>query len=102
MSTSTALHNLATWSVTLADDVLFQELDDDAVLLSIKTGEYFGLNHTGAHMWQAITNGVAMGEALESLAVMYEVDRTTIAEDVIVFLQTLADMGLLTIDTDAA
>jgi len=100
VSTSTAPDDLAAWSVTLADDVLFQELDGDAVLLSIKTGEYFGLNHTGAHMWQAISDGVALGEALESLAAMYEVQRATIIDDVVAFLRTLADMGLLTIDAD--
>ena len=32
MSTSTAVQDLATWSITLADDVLFQELDGDGVL----------------------------------------------------------------------
>ncbi len=100
MSTSTALHNLATWSVTLADDVLFQELDDDAVLLSIKTGEYFGLNHTGAHMWQAIAKGDSPDEAFASLSLMYEVDRAAVAEDIVRFFHSLADMGLLTIDAD--
>ena len=99
MSTSTAVQDLATWSITLADDVLFQELDGDAVLLSIKTGEYFGLNPTGAHVWQAVSTGSSLSEALDSLYETYDIDKAVLAEDVVLFLRSLADLGLLTNDS---
>jgi len=31
-------------SIVVSEDVLFRELDDEAVLLNLKTGIYFGLN----------------------------------------------------------
>ncbi|MCH7642622.1 MAG: PqqD family protein [Chloroflexi bacterium] len=95
MRTSTALQDLATWNVTLSKDVLYQELDGDAVLLSVETGEYFGLNTTGAHVWQAVSEGASLTEALDSLSEIFEVDKASVAEDVVMFLRSLSDMGLL-------
>jgi len=41
-------------SIIIPDDVLFRELDGEAVLLNLKTGIYFGLNPVATRMWQLI------------------------------------------------
>ena len=40
--------------VSVNDDVLFQELDGEGVLLNLKTGVYFGLDSVGARVWQLL------------------------------------------------
>ena len=38
--------------VKVNDDVLFQELQGEAVLLNLKSGVYFGLDPVGTRIWQ--------------------------------------------------
>ena len=43
-------------------DVVFQKLGDEAVLLNLRTGVYWGLDRSGAAVWDQI---VARGELAE-------------------------------------
>src|SRR5262245_50801486 len=38
-------------------DVLFQRLENDAVLLHMKTDRFFNLNRTGARFWELLNEG---------------------------------------------
>lgn len=38
--------------VRINDDVMFQELQGEAVLLSLASGTYFGLDRMGTRIWQ--------------------------------------------------
>ena len=37
-----------------SDEVLFQELQDESVLLDLKSGVYFGLDIVGTRIWQLL------------------------------------------------
>ena len=43
--------------VRILDDVLFQELQGEAVLLNLKTGVYLGLDQLGTQIWLASAGG---------------------------------------------
>ena len=40
--------------VTIGPDVVFRELDGEAVILNLETGLYFGLNEMGTRIWQRL------------------------------------------------
>jgi hypothetical protein len=76
--------------------VIFQKLEDGAVLFAPETEVYFGLNEVGAAIWQLLVpRERSLDEICSDLAQRYpEVAATTIRSDVIELLDQLVDEGL--------
>jgi hypothetical protein len=81
-------------SVAIPEDVLFRELDDEAVLLNLKTGVYFGLNPAGLRIWQLLAAGSSLHRVLETLNDEYEVDREVLEQDLLSLCRRLCAEGL--------
>jgi len=81
-------------SITIPDDVLFRELDGEAVLLNLKTGTYFGLNPVATRMWQLIAEQHSLARVLEALAGEYEADRLVLENDLLELGRQLCASGL--------
>src|SRR6202051_1564139 len=77
--------------------VLGRFLDKEAVLLNIETERYFGLDETGARMWQLATTSANIDAAYQALLSEYDVDAQTLREHLSELLEKLADNGLLTV-----
>jgi hypothetical protein len=76
--------------------VLVRFLDKEAVLLNIETERYFGLDETGARMWQLATTAANIDAAYQTLLSEYDVDGETLREHLSELLEKLANNGLLT------
>ena len=63
-------------------DVVFRDLDGEAVILDLASGTYFGLNEVGTLVWRMIEEGRNAAEVVEGIAAEYDADRETIARDV--------------------
>ena len=81
-------------SITIPDDVLFRELDEEAVLLNLRTGVYFGLNSVGTRMWQLLADRLSLARVLETMANEYDVDRGVLQEDLMELVRQLCAKGL--------
>ncbi len=47
-------------SYTLANpDIVFERFEDDLVVLSLRSGKYFGFNSAGALVWNALSEGIS-------------------------------------------
>jgi len=75
--------------------VLVRFLDKEAVLLNIETERYFGLDETGARMWQLATTAENIDAAYQTLLSEYDVDGETLREHLSELLEKLAYNGLL-------
>ena len=84
-------------SIAIPDDVLFRELDGEAVLLNLKTGTYFGLNPVATRMWQLIAEQHSLARVLETLAGEYEADRLVLENDLLELGRQLCASGLCTV-----
>jgi hypothetical protein len=82
-------------TVTAAPDNHWREVDDEAVILSMPTGEMFELNATGTRVWQLIQQPVTVGELRDRLVESYDVDPETCLRDLLQLLQDLAARGLI-------
>jgi hypothetical protein len=82
--------------VNVPAHVLVRFLDKEAVLLNIETERYFGLDETGARMWQLATTTANIDAAYQALQSEYDVDAETLREHLSELLEKLADNGLLT------
>jgi hypothetical protein len=81
-------------SIAIHEDVLFRELDDEAVLLNLRTGVYFGLNPAGLRIWQLIGKGRSLEQVLETMRGEYEVDGQVLERDLLELCRQLCAQGL--------
>ena len=81
-------------SIVVSEDVLFRELDDEAVLLNLKTGIYFGLNPLGTRIWQLIAAERSLSRVLEMMLLEYDVERAVLETDLLELSRQLCSSGL--------
>ena len=82
-------------SVTISPDVLFQELNGEAVLLDLKTERYYGLDDIGTRMWRLLESNGHVEAACARLLQDYEVDEATLRHDLSELIDNLAMAGLI-------
>jgi hypothetical protein len=75
-------------------DVISRMLDRQTVILDLHSGEYFGLNETGARIWQLL-DGRDTSEIAEVLTREFEVSPTEAATAVNALIQQLLDKRLV-------
>jgi PqqD family protein of HPr-rel-A system len=63
-------------------NVVFRDLDGEAVLLDLSSGTYFGLNEVGTRVWRLLADGRDERQIVATLAAEYDADPTVIASDV--------------------
>ena len=91
-------------SITLAqsihrrDDVVFQEVAGEAVLLDLASETYFGLNPVGTRIWQLIGAGARLQAICDTLVAEYDADAERIGSDLLALATQLRDSGLVRID----
>ena len=66
----------------LSPDVVFRDLEGEAVILDLASGTYFGLNEVGTRVWRLVDEGRNPSQIVEIVASEYQADRETIARDV--------------------
>ncbi len=70
-------------------DHLFSDLAEEAVILSLRNGKYYGVNHVGAAIWSIIQEPVTLSELESALMKEYEVDEATCRAEVETFLDNM-------------
>jgi hypothetical protein len=100
MNSSTAMAALIEVYVP-SSNVLFQRFADGAVVYSPGDESYFGLNGTGAEIWNALPKeGASFDELLQKVAAMYpEAPEADLRTDLGDLLDELVKHGLLRRDT---
>ena len=76
-------------------DVVFRDLEGEAVILDLASGTYFGLNEVGTRVWRLVDEGRDASQIIEIVASEYQADRTTIARDVERLLDDLRTRRLI-------
>ena len=76
------------------ESVVHAQLGDEAVLLNVESGVYFGLDEVGARIWEMLSNGADQEDMVARLLDEYDADQTTLRNDVADFLDALAAKGL--------
>jgi hypothetical protein len=82
-------------NVTIGDTVLYQDLDDEVVLLNMANQQYYGLNEVGTQMWKYLMEAGDVAAASAKLSTEYEADSSVIRTDLSILIKELLDAGLL-------
>ena len=81
--------------VTIAPDVLFRLVGDEAVLLNLTTELYLGLDLVGARMWTVLNDAPSIQAAYDALLQEYEVEPDRLRQDIDELLGQLLEQGLI-------
>jgi hypothetical protein len=77
------------------DDVLDTEIDEQTVMMDIEQGSYFGLNRTGSRIWSLLAEPITIGDLCDRLLEEFDVPRERCEQQVVGFLESLIDRGLV-------
>ncbi len=88
--------------VKVAPDVLFSEVQGEAVLLNVKTGIYFGLNEVGTFIWTSLEESVNLSALQERLVEKYEASPEQVWTDLVALITDLHDRNLVDLAVDAS
>ncbi len=83
------------------DGVVSCDLADEAVLLHIPSGTYFGLDNVGLEIWSNIQQARTVNEICSHLVERYDVQPERCCADLIRLLQRMAEHGLILIESNA-
>jgi 8-oxo-dGTP pyrophosphatase MutT (NUDIX family) len=63
-------------------DVLWQRLDDQVILMHLKTDRIYSLNSTGARFWELIAGGMGLAAVRRELGEEFDVRPEVLAAEV--------------------
>jgi hypothetical protein len=87
--------------VRINEDVLFQELQGEAVLLNLKTGVYFGLDTVGTRIWQLLGEHGVLSEVVQEMLREYDVKEQSCSEDVVALVLRMEEHGIVAVVDDS-
>ncbi|HSO81704.1 PqqD family protein [Thiocapsa sp.] len=84
-------------TMTIPPQVMTRRVGDEAVVLDLATGTYFGLDPVGARMWELMGEGKTLGEMCDRMLEEYEVTREELERDALRLIEELKGQGLVQI-----
>ena len=82
-------------SVLIGETVLYQELEEEVVLLNMADQQYYGLDDVAAQMWKCLLEVGDLVTAGDRLSRKYDVEGTTVRADLDRLVRDLLVAGLL-------
>lgn len=82
-------------TVVTAGDLISSDLVGEVVILSLKSGKYYGLDPVGARIWGLIQEPRVVGDVRDIVMEEYEVDLDRCERDLLALLQRLAAEELI-------
>jgi len=76
-------------------DVVFKRLEDRMVLFHVATNRVFEFNDTAARVWELLQNGITGDALIDRLTDEFEVDPTTLRNEIEALLAELVSQGLI-------
>ena len=81
--------------VTVPDDVLISNLQDESVILNLDSERYYGLDDVGTRFLSVLTTSESIEAAYGRLRDEYDVDPQVLRTDLLALVENLIDQGLL-------
>lgn len=82
--------------ITVAPQVLFQELDNESIMLNLRDDAYYRLNDVGTRLWQLLSESGEVEQVVRQMLTEYEVDESRLRQDLAHLLQEMGNAGVIT------
>lgn len=83
--------------ITARPDQISSTLDEETIVLQLKSGTYYGLNKIGTRIWNYIQSPKSVGEVRETLLSEYEIEIEKCDQELQNLLEQLYSEGLIQI-----
>jgi hypothetical protein len=83
-------------AVCVPEDVIFRELNGEAVILNLHNGTYFGLNSVGMRIWQLCEQHGSLRDVWEAMQDEFDAPGDALQSDLLEFVNELSSKKLLT------
>ena len=70
-------------------DAFASAVGEETVLLQVKLGVYYGLDHMGTRIWEGVRSGASLAETCAAIAADFDVPLQTVENDARAFLEDL-------------
>ncbi len=77
------------------EDIVWRNLDGEAVLLNPNNGKYFGMNAVGCSFWEKMDGERTLDQIIDMLLEEYSVDRQTLEKDINELVSTLEEKQII-------
>ncbi len=84
-------------TVLVPDDVVFRELQGEAVILNLASSTYFGLDAVGTRIWHLCEAHGALRAVWEAMQREFDAPGDRLQSDLLTFVDELAAKGLIAI-----
>jgi Coenzyme PQQ synthesis protein D (PqqD) len=81
--------------IVASDEVLAGEFDTEAVILDLQSGVYYGLEGSGARIWQLLKAPISLATLRDTLVAEYDVEPQRCEADLRELLEDLRQRGLV-------
>ncbi|MCH9697117.1 MAG: PqqD family peptide modification chaperone [Gammaproteobacteria bacterium] len=81
------------------ESILFSELEDKLLMMSIDNGEYYSLDSIAARIWELIETPKSVEQLCSILVKEYDVASDTCEEDVVDFIEKMQSLGIISTQT---
>lgn len=83
-------------------NVMSAMVNDELVMMSVQTGQYFNLNAVGAHIWRLLESPQSLDAIVAALIDSYGAPESVIREEALAFLARLEAQDMVASGADAA
>ncbi len=80
-----------------AENVTFEVVADEAILIDINTGTYFSLNEVGTEFWEMLDGQQTIEQHATAIASKYEVETSMVVVDLLELAEEMAKDKLILI-----
>lgn len=78
------------------EDLLSVDMDGETVMMDINSGNYFGINSVGSHIWDLLEEVCTVQKILDSVHENFDISpENNVQEDIFAFLTGLLEQELI-------
>ena len=81
--------------VVVSDEQVSTTLGDEAVILGMRDGVYYGLDTVGARIWALLATPRRVSEIVHTVSEEFDVSREQCERDVLALLESLSERELI-------
>ncbi len=89
-------------TIVAVRDQVSSPVNDEAVILQLQAGTYYGVNNVGAVIWRLVQQPRRIAEIERALLEEFAVEEERCRRDLLLFLDALADAELIEVQDGAA
>lgn len=87
--------------VTITTEQVSCDLAGEAAILDLRSGIYYGLNETGAFIWERIKTPATVRDVRDAMANQFNVEAARCEQDLFSVLSDMVGRGLVVVQNEA-